>query len=112
MPEATYSPKDNDGIAIPLLRFKSGGAQTVTSNAGGTARSTEITSAVVSLYATEDTIVNFGETVAVTAAATDHFIPAGTYMDVALKAKRGTRYSFIAVRTLTTAAKLYISERV
>jgi hypothetical protein len=112
MTEATYSPKDNDGVAIPLLRFKSGGAQKITSNAGGTARTTELTSSVVSIYATQDVIVNFGDADTVTAAATDHFIPAGVYMDVALKSKRGTRYSYIAARTKTTAAEVYISERV
>jgi hypothetical protein len=65
---------------------------------------------VVSLYATQDVYVNFGD-VAVTASATDHFFPAGVYYDIALGGGGVAHSTHVAVLRVSADGSVYISEK-
>lgn len=102
-------PKDREGRSIPVLGFKKLGSQSfgVTTASARSVNALVIESddaAVVSLYATADMFVNFGDNTVV-ATTNDHFLPANQYMDI----KVG--HTHIAAITESDTGKLYISER-
>jgi hypothetical protein len=108
-----YLPKDIDNAAIPAVRLKPSGAQTistVTASSTRTGTAFHAKTEIVSLYATEDMYVNFGDDT-VTAAATDHFFPKGIYYDFAIGGDKVDQYSHVAARAASTAGTLYISEK-
>lgn len=109
----TYLPTDANQNPIPALRLKPSGAQTVSAATGSSARNATAFAAdtlIVSLFATQDVYVRFGDNT-VTAANTDHFFPANTYYDFAIGDKGMARYTNIAVRAVSTAGTVYISEK-
>ncbi len=109
----TYLPTDANQNPIQALRLKQSGAQTVAAATGSSARNSVAFAAdtlVVSLYATQDVYVRFGDNT-VTAASTDHFFPANTYYDFSIGDKGAARYTNVAVRAATAAGTLYISEK-
>ena len=54
--------------------------------------------------------LRFGDST-VTAAATDHFFPAGVYYDVALGADGSAHFTHMAALQVTSAGIVYISEK-
>ena len=111
----TLLPVDADSNPIPALRLKSGGAHSISATASSARNSTAFNAAtkVVSLYATGAVFVRFGNS-SVTAAATDHYYPAGFYYDFAIsggvsgKAPQNTHVAVIAASTNCT---VYVSEK-
>lgn len=108
----TKFPLDSNDTPIPVLRLKNGGAQNITSTAtsarNGTAFNAE--TRVVSLYATQDVYINFGDS-AVTATTADHFYPAGLYYDFAIGGDGTGHYTHLAVLRATTNGTVYLSEK-
>ncbi len=103
-------PQDGRSEAIPVLGYKKAGYQTVTSNTDGTARSTELTSSVVTITVDQPVHIAQGRNDTVTALATDAKLPIGTH-DVSTF-KNGVHYPYIACRTFgATAAIVDIVER-
>ena len=109
-------PRDSAGAAIPVLRFRSGSAQKLTSVSSSTAqRSSTFTSGtqVITVTVTEPMYFATGDS-SVTADATDHYITSGVPLDMALGTDISstvdyhTHVSFIAV---SSTGAVYISER-
>lgn len=108
----TYLPLDTDGNPIPALRLKDNKAHRI-SVTESTARNSAPLSkdtAIISLYATEDMFLRFGdETVAAT--EDDHFFPAGIYYDMALGSEKNGHATHIAAIRASADGTLYISEK-
>jgi hypothetical protein len=105
-------PQDTNGNPIPTLRLKDGGAHKININ-GTSAKNTaplSLDTDVIGLYATEDSFIKIG-TDTVTASDSDHFIPAGTYFDIALGPNETAQNSYIAAITTGVSGTLYISEK-
>lgn len=99
-------PVDGNGNPIDVMRLKSGGAQQI-SFTNSSARQTNAFSSdrvAISVYATKDCFIRTGDNT-VTAAGTDHFLPAGFYTTIALKG-----HTHIAVIRSVENGTLYISE--
>lgn len=109
---ASQLPEDANGNPIPALRLKNNGAHqintTTTTARNIAAFSTETD--VVSLYATEDTYIKFGDS-GVNATNSDHFLPASTYIDLAIGPNDNGQNSYVAALTAATDGILYISEK-
>ncbi len=99
-------PVDGNGNPIDILRLKSGGAQQVSFTNSSARQSVAFAAdrVGISVYATKDCFIRTGES-AVTAANTDHFLPAGFYTTIALKG-----HTHIAVIRSAENGTLYISE--
>ena len=65
---------------------------------------------IISLYATEDVYVTFGDS-SITATSSDHFFPKGVYYDFAIGGGKVEQYTHIAVLQDSTAGTLYVSEK-
>lgn len=110
----TLLPKDADNNTIPALRLRDGGAHTLTitgvaaSNASAFNEGTK----VISLYATTDVYLKFGD-VGVIATTADHFFPANTYYDIALSggAGKGAHHDYVSALRVIEDGTLYISEK-
>jgi len=108
----TSMPNDINNHSIPVLRLRPGASQSVavTSTSARTATPFNTETRVVSLYATTAMFVRFGDST-VTAAATDHYLPADTYMDVAVGAGRTQTFTSIAAVRSASDGTLYVSEK-
>ena len=109
---STRLPTDTNDVAIPALRLNPGAAHSITANTSSNRNSVAFDSGtrVISLYATEDVFVNFGDA-SVTASTSDHFFPQGVYYDIAVAADASADYSHIAVLQVSTPGTVYISEK-
>ena len=110
----TLLPKDADNNAIPALRLADGGAHSL--NVTGTSVRNAIAfneeTKIVSLYATAPVYLKLGDG-AVSATATDHYFPAGTYYDIAITggSGKGPHNSHISALSVSDDGTLYISEK-
>lgn len=106
----TTMPLDTLGNPIPTLGYVDGGARTVPIGLVSARNTTAIgaDTRVVTLFATSACFIRLGD-VTVTAAATDHYFPAGVYYDVAIGPETKDRY--IAALQVSATGTLYISER-
>jgi len=108
----TMLPRDAHNNPIPALRLKSGGAHSISTssssarNASAFAASTN----VVSLYADVPVYIKFGGD-SVTAAATDHYFPAGVYYDFAIGSEETGQFTHVAVLSADSDGTLYVSEK-
>ena len=108
----TKLPLDSNDNPIPALRLKDGGAHSFSTSAVSARNSTafDADTRVVSVYATEDTYIAFGDD-SVTASGSDHFIPAGLYYDFAIGGDGTGHYTHLAALRVTTEGDVYISEK-
>lgn len=109
---STLLPQDNDNNPIPAMRFKEDKAHkiAVTGTSARNAVAFDTETRIISLYSDVDIFIRFGGA-SVTAAATDHFFPAGTYYDIAIGGGRTGQHSHIAVISNAEDGNLYISEK-
>ena len=108
----TLLPVDANNYPLPVLRLLPGGAKTIAVTASSARSSTafDIETRVVGLYATTAMFIRFGAGT-VAAAATDHYLPADTYMDVSIAGDDIQSFTHIAaVRTIADGT-LYVSEK-
>lgn len=108
----TLLPTDADDNPIPAVRFKNGGAHAISSGISSVRNSSAFDgdTRVISLYATEDVYIRFGDS-SVTASTSDHFFPKGTYYDISVGGGRTAQYSHIAVLQVSAAGTVYVSEK-
>ena len=109
---STKLPLDSNDNPIPALRLKSGGAHVISSG-GASARNAsafDVNSRVVSVFATEDVYIRFGDS-NVSASNSDHFFPAGLYYDIALGGDGAAHYTHLSVLQVSSAGTVYVSEK-
>lgn len=104
-------PLDGAGYPIPTLGYVDGGARTVSIAATSNRTSTAFTATtdIISVCPTVDCFIRLGSNT-VTAASTDHFLPANLYQDIAITPTTKDRYIAV-IRAGTVDGTLYISER-
>ena len=110
----TLLPRDADNNVIPALRLKDNGAHTITASAvaARNVNAFDFDTKVISLYATTDIFVKFGDN-AVNATPSDHFFPAGMYYDIAVSggAGKSTQHNYISVLQVAEGGTVFISEK-
>jgi len=108
----TKLPLDSNDNPIPALRLKDGAAHSISSGAVSNRNTTAFDSEtrVVSVYATQDVYLKFGDVSAV-ATSSDHFFPAGVYYDMVLGGDGVGHYSHLAVLRSSMDGQVYISEK-
>ena len=110
---STQLPTDENGRVIPALRFMPAGAHVLSAGSASVRVGPfNAKTRVISLYATVPVYVATGDAT-VSASASDHFFPAGTYYHASLGGDlqgRG-RHTYIAVLRADTDGTLYISEK-
>jgi hypothetical protein len=109
----TILPIDDNNNIIPALRLRSGGAQAISATTSGSARNATALHAdtrIVSLYASGNVYIAFGDA-SVTATASDHYFPTGVYYDFAVGGGKVGQYTHVAVRAADSDCTLYVSEK-
>ena len=109
---STFLPQDSNDNPIPALRFKSGGAHSISATASSTRNSTAFATdtKIVSLYADVAVYVCFGDS-SITATTSDHYFPAGLYYDIAIGGENTAHYTHVAILRADTDGAVYISEK-
>ncbi len=108
----TLLPTDTNNNPIPVLRPRPGFAQTVAVTAAA-ARNTnafDTATRVIGVYATVPMFIRLGNNT-VTATTSDHYLPADTYMDIAVAGSATQTYGYIAAIRASSDGTLYISEK-
>ena len=109
-------PRDAAGAAIPVLRFRSGSAQKLTSVTSSTAQRSSAFSTgaqVITVTATEPMYFATGDS-SVTATSSSHYVPSGVPLDMALGTDVSSTIDYhthISVIAVNTTGTVYISER-
>lgn len=110
----TKLPTDINNEPIQALRLKTtGGAHTIAATTSASTRNAaafDNATRIVSLYATQNMYIRFGDN-ASAATSGDHFFPAGTYYDFAIGAEGERQYTYLAARAVSTNGTVYISEK-
>lgn len=108
----TLLPRDADDRAIPALRLRPGAAQTITVTGTSARNATAFNSEtrVIGVYATVPVFVRLGDNT-VTATNTDHYLPAETYMDIAIGGGVADQYNYAAFIRASSDGTVYISEK-
>ncbi len=103
---------DTNDNPIPALRLKDSGAYSFSTGLTSVRNTAgfDADTRVISVYATQDAYLAFGDSV-VSAAATDHFFPAGTYYDFAIGGDGTGHNTHIAALRIYTDGVVYISEK-
>ncbi len=108
----TLLPRDADDRAIPALRLRPGAAQTVTVTATSARNTTSFNAEtrVISVYATAPMFTRLGDGT-VTATTSDHYLPAETYLDIAIGGGRTPQYGYMAFIRASSDGTVYVSEK-
>ncbi|MCE2510858.1 MAG: hypothetical protein J4G10_07805 [Alphaproteobacteria bacterium] len=107
----TLLPRDDDNTPNQPLRLKAGKAQSLSVTATS-ARNTTAFAAdtrVIAVYATGPSFIRSGDST-VEAAATDHYLPGGTYLYLSLGQGKAGRDTHLAAIRVSADVTLYISE--
>lgn len=109
---ATLLPRDDEFNPIPALRLRPGGAHAIAVGAASARNAVPFAAEtrVIGLYATVPVYLRTGDAT-VTAAATDHYFPAGVMYDLSLGDARQGHHTHIAVLRAAVDGTLYVSER-
>ncbi|HEY1096561.1 MAG TPA: hypothetical protein VGF14_04915 [Alphaproteobacteria bacterium] len=107
----TLLPRDADDRTIPAMRLRPGAAQTLAISTTSV-RSTQFNAEtrVIGVYATVPVFVRLGDNT-VTATSSDHYIPADTYMDIAIGGGVPDQYGYAAFIRSSSDGTVYISEK-
>lgn len=108
----TLLPRDADDRAIPALRLRPNAAHTLTVAGTSVRNPTAFNSEtrVISVYATVPVFVRFGDA-AVTATVADHFLPAETYLDIAIGGGVPDQTAYAAFIRAGSDGTVYLSEK-
>ncbi len=108
----TLLPRDSDNNIIMALGFKDSATHQISitgiSNRNTTAFDSD--TRVIGVYATGDVFISFGDNT-ITASTSDHYIPAETYMDIAIGGGKSQQYTHMAAVKNTNDCTIYISEK-
>ena len=105
-------PRDDSNDPIPVLSYRAGAAQQITTSASSQ-RSSAFSHAtsVISIYCTADCHIEIGDST-VEATTSSHFIPASNYIDIAVKHDlNDDSQKHIAVIQASSSGTFHISER-
>ncbi len=108
---STILPTDSNDHVIPALRLKDGAAQTISAT-GTTAKNATAFNAstrVVTLYADVPVYLAFGDS-SVTATASDHYFPEGTYYSFSIGGDGSAHSTHVAALAFASNGTVYISE--
>jgi hypothetical protein len=108
----TTLPTDRDNNPIPALGLNPNGAHIINATSTSTRNTTafETDTRVVSIYATDDVFVQFGDS-NVTTTTSDHFLPQGLYYDFAIGGDKVMHMSHVATIASDVDCTVYISEK-
>lgn len=111
----TRMPRDDNSQSIPVLRFRTGGAQHLTISSGAPTRSSAFPAGtrVITVICTVDAHFETGGS-SVDASTSSHYIPAGVPFDMALGSDLSTidsYHNYISVIAVTGSGIAHISER-
>ena len=111
----TRMPRDDNSQSIPVLRFRTGGAQHLNISSGAATLSAQFPAGtrVITLICTVDSYFDTGGS-SVSASSGSHFIPAGVPFDMALGSDLSTIDSYhthISVIATSGSGVAHISER-
>jgi hypothetical protein len=109
----TKQPRDDGNTAIPVLgyRYRSGQALAISSSSARSAAFAASTR-VISVYSSVDTFIEIGDSSVTAALNSSAFIPAETYIDIALTSSLALRDQKYLAAVASSSGTLYISERV
>lgn len=111
----TRMPRDDNSQSIPVLRFRTGGAQHLNISSGAPTLSAQLPvgTRIITLICTVDAFFETGGS-GVSATSSSHFIPAGVPFDMALGSdlsKVDGYHSYISVLSASGSGVAHISER-
>ncbi len=108
----TILPTDENNTPIPALRLRDGGAHkiNVTATSARNSVAFDAGTRIISLYAPVAMYVRQGDA-SVVATTSDHYLPAGSSLDIAIGGEEAAHSSFLATLRVDTDGILYISER-
>jgi hypothetical protein len=109
----TILPKDDDNNPIPALRLKDGKAHKITATFVASKNSIpfDASTKVVSVFATEDIFIEFGDP-SIVATTNSHFFPSGVYYDFAINTNKNAIDRYISiVQAGESSGYVYISEK-
>lgn len=108
----TLLPVDANSYPVPVLRLLPNGAQSiaVTATSARVTNAFDIETRVVSVYATAAMFIRFGNS-SVVATTADHYLPADTYMDIAIAGDETQSFTHIAAIRSASDGTLYVSEK-
>lgn len=103
---------DRDNNPIPALGLNPNGAHTInaTSTSARNANAFDPNTRIISLYATGDVFIQFGDE-NIIADNTSHFFPAGLYYDFAIGGDKVMHTPYMAVIATNANCTVYISEK-
>ncbi len=110
----TLLPIDSNNNAIPALRLKDGGAQSIAVNTSSSVRNAVALTAetrIISLYTTGAVYLRFGDS-SVVATSTDHYFPDGVYYDLSIGGNGTEHTPYVAALAVDTDSIVYVSEKV
>jgi len=109
---STLLPTDANNFPIPALRLRTGGSHSLSVTATSARNATAFNAAtrVIGIYATAPVFVRLGGDT-VTAVNTDHYIPADTYMDIAVAGDDEQTATHLAAIRASSDGTLYVSEK-
>jgi len=110
MTAGTLAPRDDMGVALPVLRLRLGGAHVVALGPSQSTVPLAPETRVVAVHATVDCWIATGDA-DVVATAASHHLPVGAYLHLSLgDDRRGGAHSHIAAIQSTETGTLFISE--
>lgn len=109
----TTLPKDSAGNPIPVLSVAPLKGQKIASTASSARNGVALggNTQVVSLYATEDCYIEFGDSTVAANTNTSFFLAKGIYKDFSVNDKNEMKFTHIAVIRATADGTLYLHER-
>lgn len=108
----TTLPRDSDNTPIPALRLNPNGSHRIsaTSTAARNTTAFDDNTRVISVYATNDVYIQFGDS-AINATATGHFFPKGLYYDFAIGGDKTLQTQYLSVLAASSDCDVYVSEK-
>ncbi|MBE2191862.1 MAG: hypothetical protein IAE63_06755 [Alphaproteobacteria bacterium] len=105
-------PRDSDGMQIPVLGYKSGGAQTIAVAAASARNATafDAKTRVITIESTVECYFEQGDS-SVTATTSKHHLAANQPRDISIGGGQTAHKPYIAVIRASSDGTLYISER-
>lgn len=116
----TAMPLDDNGVPIPCMALRDGGAHTIAHTSSAAGRNTtafKSDTQVISFYSTTACFIKFSNDPAAKATSADHYFPAGIYYNFELGGQVSKGYSqrkenkkYISVLSVDTSGTAYVSE--
>jgi hypothetical protein len=109
---SSFLPRDDDMAVIPAVRLAPDGAHqlSITNTSVQNATAFDPATRVIGLYADGPVFIRFGDD-NVTADVNDHYLPAHTYIDLAIGGGKVGKATYLAGIAAVHDCTLYLSEK-